>query len=133
MEPSLLLKTCFLLVPAVLLGGLLLSGQRWLLRLPLAVVFGVVLAFGVALWLPGIMDYLVSFCIMATIYSILSLGLNAQWGYNGHLNFGIAGFFAVGAFTMALFVTAPRSGAMVAYARSEEHTSELQSRENLVC
>ena len=117
MEPSLLLKTCFLLVPAVLLGGLLLSGRRWLLRLPLAVVFGVVLAFGVALWLPGIMDYLVSFCIMATIYAILSLGLNAQWGYNGHLNFGIAGFFAVGAFTMALFVTAPPSGAMVAYAQ----------------
>ncbi|KAA0889626.1 branched-chain amino acid ABC transporter permease [Pusillimonas sp. ANT_WB101] len=63
------------------------------------------------------MDYLVSFSIMATIYSILSLGLNAQWGYNGHLNFGIAGFFAMGAFTMALFVTSPPSGVMAAYAQ----------------
>ncbi|TAN31230.1 MAG: branched-chain amino acid ABC transporter permease [Castellaniella sp.] len=63
------------------------------------------------------MDYLVSFCIMAMIYSVLSLGLNAQWGYNGHLDFGIAGFFAVGAFTMALFVTAPPSGLMAAYAQ----------------
>ena len=117
MEPSLVLKACFLLVPAVLLGCLLFSRWRWLARLPLAIVLGLVLAFGVAAWVPGIMDYLVSFCIMATIYSILSLGLNAQWGYNGHLNFGIAGFFAVGAFTMALFVTAPPSGAMAAYAQ----------------
>ncbi len=117
MEPPLLLKTCFLVVPAVLLGCLLFARRPWLLRLPLALVFGVVVAFGVALWVPGAMDYLVSFCIMATIYAILSLGLNAQWGYNGHLNFGIAGFFAVGAFTMALFITAPPSGAMAAYAQ----------------
>ncbi len=111
-----LLKACFLLVPAFLLGCLLFSRWRWRARLPAALALGGALAFGVAGWLPGIMDYLVSFSIMAIIYSILSLGLNAQWGYNGHLNFGVAGFFAVGAFTMALFVTSPPSGLMAAYA-----------------
>lgn len=111
------LKACFLLVPATLLGCLLFSRWRWFARLPAAVALGCVLAFGIAAWAPGAMDYLVSFSIMATIYSILSLGLNAQWGYNGHLNFGIAGFFAMGAFTMALFVTSPPSGVMAAYAQ----------------
>jgi len=116
MDPLLLLKACFLLVPAFLLGCLLFSRWRWRARLPAALVLGGVLAFSVAGLLPGAMDYLVSFSIMAIIYSILSLGLNAQWGYNGHLNFGVAGFFAVGAFTMALFVTTPPSGLMAAYA-----------------
>jgi len=112
-----LLKACFLLIPAVLMGCLLFSRWRWHVRLPAAIVLGCVLAFGVAGWLPGIMDYLVSFSIMAIIYAILSLGLNAQWGYNGHLDFGVAGFFAVGAFTMALFVTSAPAGVMAAYAQ----------------
>lgn len=117
MDAAHMLKACFLLVPAFLLGCLLFSHWNWWKRLPAALALGVVLAFGIALWLPGIMDYLVSFSIMAMIYSVLSLGLNAQWGYNGHLNFGIAGFFAVGAFTMALFVTSEPVGAMAAYAQ----------------
>ncbi|HEX7387457.1 MAG TPA: branched-chain amino acid ABC transporter permease [Castellaniella sp.] len=117
MDSAHFLKACFLLIPAILLGGLVFSSWPWRKRLPAAVILGLVLAFGVSAWLPGIMDYLVSFCIMATIYSVLSLGLNAQWGYNGHLDFGIAGFFAVGAFTMALFVTSPPSGLMAAYAQ----------------
>jgi branched-chain amino acid transport system permease protein len=117
MDSAHVLKACFLLIPAILLGGLVFSSWRWRARLPAAVVLGLVLAFGISAWVPGIMDYLVSFCIMATIYAVLSLGLNAQWGYNGHLDFGIAGFFAVGAFTMALFVTAPPSGLMAAYAQ----------------
>ncbi len=111
------LKACFLLVPAFLLGCLLFSRWRWPARLSSALAFGCLLVFGVAAWWPGAMDYLASFSIVAIIYSILSLGLNAQWGYNGHLNFGVAGFFAVGAFTMALFVTSPSSGLMAAYAQ----------------
>lgn len=117
MDSAHVLKACFLLIPAILLGGLVFSRWRWRTRLPAAIVLGLVLAFGISAWVPGIMDYLVSFCIMAMIYSVLSLGLNAQWGYNGHLDFGIAGFFAVGAFTMALFMTAPPSGLMAAYAQ----------------
>lgn len=113
-----MLKACFLIVPCVLLGWLLFSSLRWRTRLPVGLIFGLALPFAVAAWAPGTMDYLVSFSIMAVIYSILSLGLNAQWGYNGHLDFGVAAFFAVGAFTMALFVTAPPSGLMAADRKS---------------
>jgi branched-chain amino acid transport system permease protein len=54
----------------------------------------------------GILSFLVGFAIMAAIYAIFSMGLNVQWGYTGLLNFGIAGFFAIGAYTSAL-VTSP--------------------------
>ncbi|HUH40412.1 MAG TPA: hypothetical protein VL024_06025, partial [Castellaniella sp.] len=117
MDQTHLLKACFLVIPSILLGCLLFSRWRWRQRLPAAIVLGFVLAFATAFWIPGALDFLVSFCIMAVIYSVLSLGLNAQWGYNGHLDFGVAGFFAVGAFTMALFVTAEPSGLMASYAQ----------------
>src|SRR3546814_3181914 len=60
---------------------------------------------------------MVSFSVMASLYAILSLCLNSQWGYNGHLDFGVAGFFAVGAFTSALCITAPPSVLMAQYAQ----------------
>ena len=44
---------------------------------------------------------------MAGIYAVLSLGLNIQWGYTGLFNIGIAGFFAVGAYTSAILTTPP--------------------------
>lgn len=53
-----------------------------------------------------ILHFLASFAIMATIYAIFSLGLNVHWGYTGLFNIGIAGFFAIGAYTSAL-VTSP--------------------------
>ena len=55
----------------------------------------------------GILNYGVGFAIMAGIYSIFSLGLNVHWGYTGLFNIGIAGFFAVGAYTSALMTTPP--------------------------
>lgn len=116
MDPALALKACFLIIPLVLLAFVVLP-LRWFWRLPVGIALGIVLAFGIAALIPGAMDYLVSFSVMASIYSVLTLGLNAQWGYNGHLDFGVAGFFAVGAFTMALFITAPPSGLMAQYAQ----------------
>jgi neutral amino acid transport system permease protein len=47
-------------------------------------------------------DYLVSLVIFATIYALFSLGLNLQWGFTGLLNFGHAGFMAIGAYTTIL-------------------------------
>ena len=44
--------------------------------------------------LGGIINFLVSFAIMASIYAIFTIGLNVHWGQTGLLNFGIAGFFA---------------------------------------
>ena len=116
MDPALALKACFLIIPLALLAFVVLP-LRWFWRIPVGVILGIVLAFGIAALIPGAMDYLVSFSVMASIYSVLTLGLNAQWGYNGHLDFGVAGFFAVGAFTMALFITAPPSGLMAQYAQ----------------
>jgi len=58
----------------------------------------------------GIINYIVFFAITAGTYGILSLGLNIQWGYTGLFNIGIAGFYALGAYTAAL-VSGPPPGA----------------------
>lgn len=55
--------------------------------------------------LMGFIAYLVPFLTMAGIYAIMSLGLNLQYGFTGQINIGIAGFFAVGAYTSAIFTT----------------------------
>lgn len=65
----------------------------------------------------GMLDFFVSFAIMASIYAIFSMGLNVHWGYTGLLNFGIAGFFAVGAYTSALFTAKMPTGALATYVK----------------
>jgi branched-chain amino acid transport system permease protein len=55
----------------------------------------------------GLLFYLVAFLIAGGIYAVLCLALNVQWGYGGLFNAGIAGFFAVGAYTSALLTAAP--------------------------
>ena len=62
--------------------------------------------------LGGILAYLVSFAIMASIYAVFSLGLNIQWGYTGLFNIGIAGFFCIGAYTSALITSPCPRGSM---------------------
>jgi len=57
--------------------------------------------------LSGLLNVLVFTGIFASIYALLSLGLNLQWGYTGLFNFGIAGFYAIGAYTSALLTTPP--------------------------
>ena len=58
--------------------------------------------------LSGLFSYLVFFLSMVSVYAVLVLGLNIQWGYNGQLNIGVAAFFAVGAYTTAI-ATGPAS------------------------
>ena len=58
-------------------------------------------------WL-GYLLYLIALLTMGGIYSILTVGLNIQWGFTGLFNVGIAGFFAIGAYTSAL-ITSPIS------------------------
>ena len=60
----------------------------------------------------GIANYLVGFAIMAGIYAVFALGLNVHWGFTGLFNIGIAGFFALGAYTSALLTTAPPDPAL---------------------
>ncbi|MFB6290854.1 MAG: branched-chain amino acid ABC transporter permease [Candidatus Bipolaricaulia bacterium] len=57
--------------------------------------------------LAGALNYIVFFSITAVIYAILSLGLNIQWGYTGLFNIGVAGFFAIGAYSSALISGPP--------------------------
>jgi len=51
-------------------------------------------------------SYLVTILSLVAIISILGLALNLQWGLCGMVNFGIAGFFALGAYTAALVALA---------------------------
>ena len=53
--------------------------------------------------------FLISFGILAGVYAVFTLGLNVHWGYTGLFNIGVAGFFAIGAYTSALLTTAPPS------------------------
>ncbi|TPW32975.1 branched-chain amino acid ABC transporter permease [Pararhizobium mangrovi] len=91
---------------------------RAIFRVPLAVVAAFVVSLLLVAGLAtGTLTYLVSFSTMAAIYAVLCLGLNSQWGLSGHVNFGVAGFFAIGAFTSALFTTSMPSGALAAYSK----------------
>ena len=59
--------------------------------------------------LDGIIFYLIAFLTMSGIYAILCLALNMQWGFGGLFNAGIAGFYAVGAYTAAIITSANAS------------------------
>jgi len=45
------------------------------------------------------------FLTTALIFSLITLGLNLQWGLTGLFNVGLAGFVAIGAYTSALLTT----------------------------
>ena len=49
--------------------------------------------------------YLISMATFAGFFMILALALNLQWGMTGMVNFGISGFYAVGAYTSGLLTT----------------------------
>lgn len=58
----------------------------------------------------GLLNYAVFMAIFICIYGLLALGLNIQWGFSGLFNAGIAGFFAVGAYTSAILTTPEADG-----------------------
>ena len=60
--------------------------------------------------LAGLTAYATFFLNLVGIYAIMALGLNMQWGMTGQFNIGIAGFFAVGAYTTAILTTGPADG-----------------------
>lgn len=49
--------------------------------------------------------YAVFFLVFVSVYGIVALGLNLQWGWTGLFNVGVAGFIAIGAYTSALLTT----------------------------
>lgn len=60
--------------------------------------------------LTGLLAYAIFFLNLVGIYAIMTLGLNMQWGMTGQFNIGIAGFFAVGAYSSAILTTGPADG-----------------------
>ncbi len=67
--------------------------------------------------LSGLLAYITSFLIMGGIYAVFALGLNMQWGYTGLFNIGIAGFFAIGAYSSALITTQMPTGLYAHYVK----------------
>lgn len=51
-------------------------------------------------------SYLMAVLVVVLIYTLLTLALNLQFGFTGLINFGLVGFFAIGAYTSALLVMA---------------------------
>lgn len=49
-------------------------------------------------------DFWVSVGVLAGIYAIVALGLQLNTGFTGIVNFGMAAFMAIGAYTMAILV-----------------------------
>ncbi|HLQ85941.1 MAG TPA: branched-chain amino acid ABC transporter permease [Salinisphaeraceae bacterium] len=58
----------------------------------------------------NLLNYALFFLTLASVYAILTLALNLQWGLTGLFNLGIAGFFAVGAYTSAILTTPEHAG-----------------------
>jgi branched-chain amino acid transport system permease protein len=63
----------------------------------------------------GLANYALFMCIFIGIYALLALGLNIQWGFAGLFNAGIAGFFAVGAYTSAILTSPHADGRLGGY------------------
>jgi branched-chain amino acid transport system permease protein len=54
------------------------------------------------------LPFLLSLLSLAGMYVLLTLGLNVQWGYAGLINFSVAAFWGIGAYSAAL-LSAPTS------------------------
>lgn len=52
--------------------------------------------------LRGQLNSLARLTFLIAVYSMMALALNLHWGYTGLFNIGIAGFMAVGLYTMAI-------------------------------
>ena len=103
------------------LNGRLAAGRERLDELPqwkadLVVLLGGIgltyLVFGVVGLLSGvstneITGFLYTVTFFGAVFALLTLALNLHWGYTGLFNIGIAGFMAVGVYTMAVLTADP--------------------------
>lgn len=63
----------------------------------------------------SVIDFLIPFATVVVIFSLLAIGLNVQWGYTGVFNFGVVGFFMLGAYVAAIMTKGPSTGRFVTY------------------
>ncbi|GGL53920.1 branched-chain amino acid ABC transporter permease [Halocalculus aciditolerans] len=73
----------------------------------LYIAFGLLLGYGAN----GTANALRRITFLAAVYALAVLALNLHWGYTGLFNIGVAGFMAVGVYTMAMVSAAPVPGA----------------------
>ena len=115
-DPTFYARSVLLAVPLYLLLVVVLRGTSAVLKHFIAVVAALALAVVLVLALPsGALSYFTTFLLMGSVYAVITLGLNVQWGYTGLFNIGVAAFFAVGAFTSALVTTIKPTGTMAAF------------------
>ncbi|HEX7001258.1 MAG TPA: branched-chain amino acid ABC transporter permease [Trueperaceae bacterium] len=115
-DATFLARAVLLAVPLYLLLVVVLRGASAVVKHAVAVVAGFGLSALLVLVMPqGSLSYIVTFLLMGSVYAVITLGLNVQWGYTGLFNIGVAAFFAIGAFTSALFTTVKPTGAMAAF------------------
>jgi branched-chain amino acid transport system permease protein len=81
-------------------------------RLLLALSFGLYALFtlvsvGIGYDVNGIVDTLRRITFLSALYALLVLALNVQWGYAGLFNLGVAGFMAIGVYTMGMLSGSP--------------------------
>ncbi|MFB6354854.1 MAG: branched-chain amino acid ABC transporter permease [Halobacteriales archaeon] len=55
----------------------------------------------------GLANTLQRVTFLTAVYAMLVLALNLHWGYTGLFNIGVAGFMAVGVYTMAILTNPP--------------------------
>lgn len=85
--------------------------ERWITIAATLTLWSVLLGIAGAVGVEPIrmVSYLVNFVILASLYALLALGLNVQWGYTGLFNIGIAGFFGLGAYVSTILVQNPKN------------------------
>jgi len=57
--------------------------------------------------LNSVVGLLRTLTFLGLVYALSALALNLHWGYTGLFNIGVAGFMAVGVYTMGIFVRSP--------------------------
>jgi len=63
----------------------------------------------------AVVDFLAPAFATMAIFAVICIGLNVQWGYTGIFNFGVVGFFMVGAYTAAIVTMPPADGKFSTY------------------
>ncbi|MCC6312601.1 MAG: hypothetical protein IT337_01210, partial [Thermomicrobiales bacterium] len=65
--------------------------------------------------LPTVIGFLAPTLATMAIFAIICIGLNVQWGYTGIFNFGVVGFFMIGAYAGAVVAMPPANTEYASY------------------
>jgi len=92
------------------LGALVDAARRsdlGLVLATLAVIYAAATVLTATSGLNSVVGLLETLTFLGLVYALSALALNLQWGYTGLFNIGVAGFMAVGVYTMGMVVRSP--------------------------